>query len=144
MKFLQNINNPEVAITSLDIAEATGKLHKNVMRDIRNETKKLGELAHELFTESTYINKQNKQQPCYTLTKKGAMMLALKYDAVTRLKILDHLEKLEEENELLKYGVAEHDPIATPCFSNPAEQARVWALEQERKQLPGENTNETL
>lgn len=144
MKFLQNINNPEVAITSLDIAEATGKLHKNVMRDIRNETKKLGELAHELFTESTYTNKQNKQQPCYTLTKRGAMMLALKYDAVIRFKILSYIEKLEEENELLKHRVAEHDPTASPRISNPAEQARVWALEQEGKQLPGGGINETL
>lgn len=140
MKFLQNINNPEVAITSLDIAEATGKLHKNVMRDIRNETKKLGELAHELFTESTYTNKQNKQQPCYTLTKKGAMMLALKYDAVTRLKILDHVEKLEEENTLLR----KNQPKPSYMIDNPAEQARVWALEQEGKQLPGEGINETL
>lgn len=144
MKFLQNINNPEVAITSLDIAEATGKLHKNVMRDIRNETKKLGELAHELFTESTYTNKQNKQQPCYTLTKRGAMMLAVKYDAVIRYKILDHVEKLEEENEILKHRIAKHDHIASPRISNLAEQARLWALEQERKQLPGEGTNETL
>ncbi|NCC88338.1 MAG: hypothetical protein EOM05_10845, partial [Clostridia bacterium] len=32
-------------MTSLDIAEITGKQHKNVMRDIREEIEKLGEIT---------------------------------------------------------------------------------------------------
>lgn len=130
MKFLQNMNHPEVAITSLEIAEVTEKLHKSVMRDIRNESEKLGELSEGLFTESTYTDKQNQQRPCYTLTKRGAMQLALKYDAITRYKILDHVEKLEEENALLR----QNQPKPSYMIEDPAERARAWALEYEEKE----------
>lgn len=130
MKFLQNMNHPEVAITSLEIAEVTDKQHSHVMRDIRKEIENLGELAEGLFTESTYTNSQNKQQPCFALTKRGAMQLALKYDAITRYKILDHVEKLEEENALLR----QNQPKPSYMIDNPAERARAWALEYEEKE----------
>lgn len=124
------MNHPEVAITSLEIAEVTDKKHAHVMRDIRNESEKLGELSEGLFTESTYTDKQNQQRPCYTLTKRGAMQLALKYDAITRYKILDHVEKLEEENALLR----QNQPKPSYMIEDPAERARAWALEYEEKE----------
>lgn len=89
-----------IEMTSLEIAEVTGKEHYNIMRDIRKEITSLGSAMGQLiFEESTYINIQNKEQPCYKLNKKGAMQLALKYDAKTRFKVIERIEELEGGNQ---------------------------------------------
>ena len=53
----------------------TRKRHDNLMKDIRGYIKVLDDSSnlrsHNFFIESTYINTQNKEQPCYLLTKKG-------------------------------------------------------------------------
>lgn len=90
----------EVQMTSRELAELTGKQHSHVMRDIRNEIDSLGNEGQSIFGESSYVNSQNKQQPCYTFGKKGAMQLALKYDAVTRFKVINKLEELEKRNKM--------------------------------------------
>src|SRR5690625_3012680 len=86
--------------TSLDIAEITGKEHKNVMRDIRNEIKELGEDTSRLiFEQSKYTNERGREYTCYTFGKDGAMQLALKYDAKTRYRVIKRIEELENDNK---------------------------------------------
>ena len=52
-------------MTSLEIAEITGKRHDNVLADIRDEIKKLGaNLGLLIFQETNYINEQNKLILC--------------------------------------------------------------------------------
>ena len=98
MQLGRKFGNGEVVMSSLDIVELTGKRHDNVMADIRKEIKNLGEeLGQLIFQESYYTNKQNKKQPCYEFSKKGAMQLALKYDAMTRFKVIEYIEVLESE-----------------------------------------------
>lgn len=60
-------------IPSTEVAEMVMREHKEVLRDIRNIISQLGEskIAQSYFIESTYTNSQNKQQPCFLLTKKG-------------------------------------------------------------------------
>lgn len=90
----------DIKMTSLDIAEIVGKLHKNVMADIRKEIKSLGEeIGQLIFQPSSYTNSQNKEQPCYTFGKDGAMQLALKYDAKTRFKVIKRIEELENSQQ---------------------------------------------
>jgi len=89
----------DVKMTSLEIAEVTGKRHDHVMRDIKNEIKELGEeISRPIFGESTYTNERGREYPCYTFGKKGAMQLALKYDAKTRYKVIERIEELENQN----------------------------------------------
>ena len=52
-------------MSSMDIAEITGKSHKNVMRDIRLILGRAG--IGELKFELTYLDAQNKERPCYQL-----------------------------------------------------------------------------
>lgn len=72
----------ELTIDSREVAEMTGKEHKNLMRDIRSYVKVLEDSStlssHNFFIESTYINSQNKEKPCYLLTRKGCDMIANK------------------------------------------------------------------
>lgn len=83
-------------MSSLEIAELTGKRHDAILRDIRNLLKQ-GVSAHN-FVETSYRDKSNRQSPCFELTKKGCLILASGYDAVLREKIIDRWEQLELEN----------------------------------------------
>ncbi len=63
----------EQTLTSLEVAEMVGREHNNVMKDIRRIIDHLGEVTsyQSYFIESTYTNSQNREMPCYKLTKKG-------------------------------------------------------------------------
>lgn len=80
-------------MTSLEIAEVTGKRHDSVLRDIRNLLSQ-GVDAHN-FVETSYTDKANRQQKCFTLTKKGCLILASGYDALLQEKIINRWEELE-------------------------------------------------
>ena len=82
-------------MSSLEIAELTGKRHDAILRDIRNLLRQ-GVSAHN-FVETSYKDKSNRQSPCFKLTKKGCLILASGYNAVLREKIIDRWEQLELE-----------------------------------------------
>ena len=86
-------------MSSLEIAELTGKRHDAILRDIRNLLKQ-GVSAHN-FVETSYEQPQPrggyKELPCFELTKKGRLILASGYDAILREKIIDRWESLEME-----------------------------------------------
>ena len=90
-------------ITSLEIAELTGKSHFHIMRDIRNITDNLdiqGITTASNFGFSNYLDSTGRQLPMFQLTKKGALVLASGYDPVLRYKIIDRLEQLELEKRV--------------------------------------------
>ena len=122
-------------MTSLEIAELTGKEHKNVMRDIRNI---LEQGVCQLNFEPSYYkqplpNGGTKNVSCYNLTKKGCLILASGYDAVLREKIINRWEELEMKGR----------ETTLPNFSNPAEAARAWA-DQYEKNLALEAKNKEM
>lgn len=82
-------------MSSLQIAELTGKRHDAILRDIRNLLKQ-GVAAHN-FVETSYTDKSNRQSPCYQLTKTGCLILASGYNAVLREKIINRWIELETE-----------------------------------------------
>ena len=52
------------------------KTHDNLLKDIRRELKYLANAGIEglvNFNESSYLNTQNRKQPCFVMTKAGAM-----------------------------------------------------------------------
>ena len=77
---VMNFNGIET-VDSRQVAEATGKAHKNLLQDIRTYCGYLGELNFQptdFFIESTYTTEQNKTMPCYLCTRKGCEMIANK------------------------------------------------------------------
>ena len=75
----------EQTISSMEVAEMVGKEHNKLMRDIRNYIAQLGEskIGHtNFFTESTYKTSQNKEAPCYNVTKKGCEFIAHKLTGI--------------------------------------------------------------
>lgn len=82
-------------MSSLQIAELTGKRHDAILRDIRNLLEQ-GVNAHN-FVAVEYTDAKGEKRPCYNLTKKGCLILASGYNAILREKIIDRLEELETE-----------------------------------------------
>lgn len=95
------ISSEVQTMTSLQIAEVTGRLHSNVMRDIRNLLDQLEDrqqFSFELsFTIRELPNGGSKKEPHYILTKKDCLLLASGYDANLRAKIINRWELLETE-----------------------------------------------
>lgn len=91
-------------MTSLQIAEITGKRHDAILRDIRNLLGQ-GVNAHN-FVEVGYADKKGEQRPCFNLTKKGCLILASGYDAKLREKIINRWEELETEKRTPSRRVA--------------------------------------
>lgn len=99
---MNNLITSDIKMTSLDIAEVVGKRHDHVLRDVRSEIKSLGdEIAEPIFGESTYKDKNNQVRPCFEFGKQGAMQLSLKYDAITRFRVIKRIEELENGNKQL-------------------------------------------
>ncbi len=71
----------EQTLDSREVAEMVGKEHNKLLRDIRRYIGQLGEakIGHtDFFRESTYQTEQNKEMPCYRITKKGCEFIAHK------------------------------------------------------------------
>lgn len=128
---MNEIINKE-AMTSLEIAEVTGREHKNVLRDIRNILEQgVDELNFELVE---YKDKKGEVRPMFQLTKKGCLILASGYDALLREKIINRWEELEKQ--------VRKNEIVMPNFSNPAEAARAWADQYEKSKMLGAKIKE--
>jgi len=88
-------------MTSLEVAEITGKEHKSVLRDIRDEIEKLtsqGIFTEHIFVPSEYQDRTGRTLPMYILTREGVLQLAARYDAVVRFKLI---EKVSQPTKVL-------------------------------------------
>ena len=68
-------------IDSRDVAHMVERPHNDLMKSIRSYCNYLGQgdfSQSDFFIPNTYTNSQNKEQPCYLLTKKGCDMVANK------------------------------------------------------------------
>lgn len=90
------------SMSSLEIAEVTGKEHKNVMRDIQNL---LSQGVDKLnFERISYKDSMNRVRDAYQLTYKGVLILASGYNPVLREKIINRWEELETGKAEPKYA----------------------------------------
>lgn len=87
-------------MTSLEIAEVTGRQHQHIMRDIRNLLKQGVNQSN--FGRIEYKDAKGEMRPCYRLTPKGCLILASGYNAVLREKIIDRLFELEAKERQFK------------------------------------------
>lgn len=102
-------------MTSKEIAELTGKLHTNVLRDIRAMLQALGQA--ELSFESSYTDSTGRALPMFALPKDLTLTLVTGYNVVLRNRIVNRWIELESA-----------PAFALPNFANPAEAARAWAV----------------
>jgi len=63
--------------SSLDVARHFGKRHDNLLPDIRSIIEATPEEGLLNFKESSYLNEQNKEQPCFEMTRSGFSILVM-------------------------------------------------------------------
>lgn len=132
IKVGETINAKEY-MTSMEVAEITGKEHKHVMRDIRVL---LEQGVHESNFGLTFIirtlpNNAQRKDPCYNITKKGCLILASGYNALLREKIIDRWEELETKEIQNAPALPQTYLEALKALVLSEEQKQVLALENE-------------
>lgn len=130
---LVKINNGQIVTSSRQIAEAFGKQHRHVLRDIRDMLGGLPKIGHTppMFYESSYINEQNGQSyPEYLMNRDGFSLLVMGFTGKAamewKLRYISAFNQMEAELNRINNNL--------PDFSNPVEAARAWADEAEKNQ----------
>lgn len=83
-------------MSSLEIAQRTGKEHRNVLRDIREMLTELHGEKDLLRFEHIYFDSYNRKQTCYNLPKHECMVLVTGYSVTLRAKVLERWRELED------------------------------------------------
>lgn len=91
-------NYENITISSLEIAEITGKQHKNIIRDIEVQTVEVLDEKALLKFEQSYTNSNNREFKCYNLPKIEALIVVSGYDAKLRASIIYRLDELERKS----------------------------------------------
>lgn len=128
MNTLVEIKNNQVVVNSRDVAEHFGKRRDHVLRDIeeliRKDPPKIGEMFHRVETPDSY----GRMQKSYYMNRDGFSLLVMGFTGKEAIEWkLKYIEAFNEMEKKLK------NPLALPNFSNPAEAARAWADEFEKR-----------
>ena len=111
----------EQTMTSLEIAELTGKQHKNIMQAIRNMEpawEKVQGLKFQLSSRTYDLpNGGTKEVPCYVLTKTECLYIATKFNDEARAKLVLRWQELERANALNDNGKMINDKQL--CLPSP-------------------------
>ena len=90
-----NIIQIQQTMTSLEIAELTGKQHNHLMRDIRNMEPAWEKVNGSKFGLIEYEDLRGRMKPCYQLTKTECLYIATKFNDEARAKLVLRWEELE-------------------------------------------------
>ena len=108
-------------MTSLEIAELTGKQHKNVMQAIRNMEPAWVKVNGLKFQLVDYRDQKGELRPCYSLTKTECLYIATKFNDEARAKLVIRWEELEVAHRgqapcnPLRYSQEGQTPCALPA-----------------------------
>ena len=91
-------------MTSLEIAEVTGKPHNDVLKAIRKMEQAWNQVTQGNFSLSTYQDATGRTLPCYSLTKTECLYIATKFNDEARAKLVLRWEQLERER-LMTQGI---------------------------------------
>ena len=86
-------------MTSLEIAELTGKQHKDVMKAIRNMEPAWVKVNGRKFALVEYKDAKGEFRPCYSLTKTECLYIATKFNDEARAKLVLRWQELELQEQ---------------------------------------------
>ena len=84
-------------MTSLEIAQVTGKMHKDVMKAIRNMEPAWLKVNGRNFALVDYTDSKGEHRPCYSLSKMECLYIATKFNDEARAKLVIRWQQLEQE-----------------------------------------------
>ena len=84
-------------MTSLEIAQLSGKNHKDVLKAIRNMEPGWVQIAGRKFALGSYEDINGQSRPCYFLSKTETLYIATKFNDEARARLVLRWEQLEKE-----------------------------------------------
>ena len=123
-------------MTSLQIAEITGKAHKDIMRAIRNMEPAWENVCGRKFAlTSREVNQPNggtRETSCYSLNKEECLYIATKFNDEARAKLIKRWKELEEQHQ--KPSVPQNYLEALKSLVKAEEEKQQLALENKKQQ----------
>lgn len=150
-------NDKELRITSVELVNIINEFRK---LESESTKRKYRELAHydfykkirkekELlsmiglqgdgnFSESMYINSQNKEQPCYSLNRDGMLQMLNSESALVRYKTIEYINKLESELKLTQPKLPTYAEALRQLADSIEKNEQLQIENTQQKQLIGE------
>lgn len=131
-------------MTSLQIAEITARLHKNVMRAIRNMEPAWEKINGRKFELVDYKDAKGETRPCFSLNKEECLYIATKFNDEARAKLIKRWKELEEQSkpsvpqnylEALKSLVKAEEDKQKLALENRKQQQEILAISKENMEL---------
>lgn len=119
-------------MTSLQIAEITGKPHADVMKAIRKMEPAWSKINEGNFSLVDYQDKKGETRPCYSLNKEECLYIATKFNDEARAKLIKRWKELEEEHQ--KPSVPQNYLEALKSLVKSEEEKQQLALENKQQQ----------
>lgn len=118
-------------MTSLQIAEITGKPHADVMKAIRKMEPAWSKINEGNFSLVEYKDKKGETRPCYSLNKEECLYIATKFNDEARAKLIKRWKELEEQHQ--KPSVPQNYLEALKSLVKAEEEKQQLALENKQK-----------
>ena len=119
-------------MTSLQIAEITGKPHADVMKAIRKMEPAWSKINEGNFSLVEYKDKKGETRPCYSLNKEECLYIATKFNDEARAKLIKRWKELEEQHQ--KPSVPQNYLEALKSLVKAEEEREQLALENRKQQ----------
>lgn len=128
MENLVSVINNQVVVSSRQVAEKFGKEHRNVLASIK-EIISAEKSALTFYQENTYKAGTGKSYPEYLMNRDGFTLLAMGFtgkDALQwKMKYIAAFNDMEQK--------LQNKMLMLPDFTNPAEAARAWAEQFDKR-----------
>lgn len=118
-------------MTSLQIAEITGKPHADIMKAIRKMEPAWSKINEGIFSLVEYKDKKGETRPCYSLNKEECLYIATKFNDEARAKLIKRWKELEEQHQ--KPSVPQNYLEALKSLVKAEEEKQQLALENKQK-----------
>lgn len=122
------------------VAEVFEKEHKNVMQSIRKlmDGTAQNSAVRQMFSESTYLNEQNKEQPMFIMNQDGFTLLAMGFNGKKamefKLKYIEAFNDMKRQIEQNKPSVPQNYLEALKSLVKSEEEKQQLALENKQQQ----------
>lgn len=128
MENLVSVINNQVVVSSRQVAEKFGKEHRNVLASIK-EIISAEKSALTFYQENTYKAGTGKSYPEYLMNRDGFSLLVMGFtgkDALHwKMKYIAAFNDMERK--------LQNKMLMLPDFTNPAEAARAWAEQFDKR-----------
>ena len=136
---IKTVNENQHMMTSLEIAEVTGKQHCHVMEAIRKMEPAWQKVNQSNFRLIEYTDSRGRLMPCYQLTKTECLYIATKFNDEARARLVLRWEELELERLGTDYtdlhGLIKSSDDNNSCNSRNSCLKRLPALQVQKQIL---------